>query len=27
MNTKVTADALAHDATQFLAFKRTMGMG
>ncbi|CAM3600966.1 tyrosine-type recombinase/integrase [Polaromonas hydrogenivorans] len=27
MNTKVTADILAHDATQFLAFKRAMGMG
>lgn len=27
MNTKVTAATLAHDATQFLAFKRAMGMG
>lgn len=27
MSTKVTAATLAHDATQFLAFKRAMGMG
>lgn len=27
MNTKITATVLAHDATQFLAFKRAMGMG
>ena len=27
MSTKVTATTLAHDATQFLAFKRAMGMG
>jgi integrase/recombinase XerD len=27
MNTKVTAVRLAHDATEFLAFKRAMGMG
>ena len=27
MNTKVTAASLAHDAAEFLAFKRAMGMG
>lgn len=27
MSTKITAATLAHDATQFLAFKRAMGMG
>lgn len=27
MSTKMTATALAHDATQFLAFMRAMGMG
>lgn len=27
MSTKITATTLAHDATQFLAFKRAMGMG
>ena len=27
MSTKITATALAHDAAQFLAFKRAMGMG
>jgi hypothetical protein len=27
MNTKVTAVRLAHDAAEFLAFKRAMGMG
>jgi integrase/recombinase XerD len=27
MNTKVTAAGLAHDAAEFLAFKRAMGMG
>ncbi|WP_286731861.1 MULTISPECIES: hypothetical protein [unclassified Thiomonas] len=27
MSTKITADILAHDVTQFLAFKRAMGMG